>query len=142
MQAACGLAQLKKIDGFIEKRLDNFNYLYQLFSKLSNYFILPEKTKNSEPSWFGFLLTIKENKINRNELLKFLDEKKIGTRLLFSGNVTKQPYMLDKKYIIHKNLKNTDKVMNDSFWLGVYPGLDKVQLDYTYNSVVEFLKKN
>ena len=142
MQAACGLAQLKKIDGFIKKRLENFNYLYSLFSKLNDYFILPEKTKNSEPSWFGFLLTIKDEKINRNELLKFLDKKKIGTRLLFSGNVTKQPYMLDKKYIIHKNLKNTDKVMNDSFWLGVYPGLDKVHLDYIYNSVVEFLKKN
>ena len=142
MQAACGLAQLKKIDGFIKKRLDNFNYLYSLFLKLNDYFILPEKTKNSEPSWFGFLLTIKDEKINRNELLKFLDEKKIGTRLLFSGNVTKQPYMLDQKYIIHKNLKNTDKVMNDSFWFGVYPGLDKVHLDYIYNSVVEFLKKN
>ena len=141
MQAACGLAQLKKIDGFIKKRLDNFNYLYQLFSKLSNYFILPEKTKNSEPSWFGFLLTIKENKIDRNELLKFLDEKKIGTRLLFSGNVTKQPYMLDKKYIIHKDLTNTDKVMNDSFWLGVYPGLEKKHLDYVYSTVQEFIKK-
>jgi len=141
MQAACGLAQLKKIDGFIKKRLDNFNYLYQLFSKLSDYFILPEKTKNSEPSWFGFLLTIKENKLNRNELLKFLDEKKIGTRLLFSGNVTKQPYMLDKKYIVHKDLINTDKVMNDSFWLGVYPGLEKKHLDYIYSSVQEFIKK-
>jgi CDP-6-deoxy-D-xylo-4-hexulose-3-dehydrase len=141
MQAACGLAQLKKIDGFIKKRLDNFNYLYQLFSKLSNYFILPEKTKNSEPSWFGFLLTIKENKLNRNELLKFLDEKKIGTRLLFSGNVTKQPYMLDKKYIVHKDLINTDKIMNDSFWLGVYPGLEKKHLDYVYSTVQEFIKK-
>jgi len=141
MQAACGLAQLKKIDGFIEKRLDNFNYLYQLFSKLSNYFILPEKTKNSEPSGFGFLLTIKENKLNRNELLKFLDEKKIGTRLLFSGNVTKQPYMFDKKYIVHKDLKNTDKVMNDSFWLGVYPGLEKKHLNYIYSQVQEFIKK-
>ena len=142
MQAACGLAQLNKLEKFIKKRLENFNYLYSLFSQLNEYFILPEKTKNSEPSWFGFLLTIKDNKINRNELLKFLDEKKIGTRLLFSGNVTKQPYMLDKKYIIHKNLKNTDKVMNDSFWIGVYPGLDKVHLDYMYNSVIEFLKKN
>jgi CDP-6-deoxy-D-xylo-4-hexulose-3-dehydrase len=142
MQAACGLAQLKKIDRFIKKRLDNFNYLYQLFSKLSNYFILPEKTKNSEPSWFGFLLTIKENKLNRNELLKFLDEKKIGTRLLFSGNVTKQPYMLDKKYIVHKDLINTDKVMKDSFWLGVYPGLEKKHLDYVYSTVQEFIKKS
>jgi CDP-6-deoxy-D-xylo-4-hexulose-3-dehydrase len=142
MQAACGLAQLNKIEGFIKKRLDNFNYLYKLFSELSNYFILPEKTKNSQPSWFGFLLTIKEQKLNRNELLKFLDEKKIGTRLLFSGNVTKQPYMLDKKYIIHKDLTNTDKVMNDSFWLGVYPGLEKKHLDYVYSTVQEFIKKN
>jgi len=141
MQAACGLAQLNKIEGFIKKRLDNFNYLYELFSKLSDYFILPEKTNNSEPSWFGFLLTIKENKLNRNGLLKFLDEKKIGTRLLFSGNVTKQPYMLDKKYIIHKDLTNTDKVMNDSFWLGVYPGLEKKHLDYIYSTVQEFIKK-
>jgi CDP-6-deoxy-D-xylo-4-hexulose-3-dehydrase len=141
MQAACGLAQLNKIEGFIKKRLDNFNYLYKLFSKLSDYFILPEKTNNSEPSWFGFLLTIKENKLNRNDLLKFLDEKKIGTRLLFSGNVTKQPYMLDKKYIINKDLTNTDKVMNDSFWLGVYPGLEKQHLDYIYSSVQEFIKK-
>jgi CDP-6-deoxy-D-xylo-4-hexulose-3-dehydrase len=141
MQAACGLAQLNKIEGFIKKRLDNFNYLYKLFSKLSDYFILPEKTNNSEPSWFGFLLTIKENKLNRNGLLKFLDEKKIGTRLLFSGNVTKQPYMLDKKYIIHKDLTNTDKVMNDSFWLGVYPGLEKKHLDYIYSAVQEFIKK-
>jgi len=141
MQAACGIAQLKKIDGFIKKRLENFNYLYSLFSKLNDYFILPKKTKNSEPSWFGFLLTIKENKINRNELLKFLDEKKIGTRLLFSGNVTKQPYMLDKKYIVHKDLKNTDKVMNNSFWLGVYPGLEKKHLDYIYSTVKEFIKK-
>ena len=141
MQAACGLAQLNKIEGFVKKRLENFNYLYKLFSNLSNYFLLPEKTKNSEPSWFGFLLTIKEKKINRNELLKFLDEKKIGTRLLFSGNVTKQPYMLDKKYIIHKDLTNTDKVMNDSFWLGVYPGLEKKHLDYVYSTVQEFIKK-
>lgn len=141
MQAACGLAQLNKIEVFIKKRLDNFNYLYKLFSNLSNYFILPEKTKNSEPSWFGFLLTIKDNKINRNELLKFLDEKKIGTRLLFSGNVIKQPYMFGKKYIIHKSLKNTDKVMNDSFWLGVYPGLERKHLDYVYSIVQEFIKK-
>jgi CDP-6-deoxy-D-xylo-4-hexulose-3-dehydrase len=141
MQAACGLAQLNKIEGFVKKRLENFNYLYKLFSNLSNYFLLPEKTKNSEPSWFGFLLTIKEKKINRNELLKFLDEKKIGTRLLFSGNVTKQPYMLDKKYIIHKDLTNTDKVMNDSFWLGVYPGLEKKHLDYVYSTIQEFIKK-
>ena len=141
MQAACGLAQLNKIERFIKKRLDNFNYLYELFSDLEDYFILPEKTENSEPSWFGFLLTIKDEKLKRNDVIKFLDEKKIGTLLLFAGNVTKQPYMIDKKYYIHKNLKNTDKVMNDSFWVGVYPGLEKQQLDYIYNSIKNLLKK-
>ena len=141
MQAACGLAQLNKLDKFIKKRIENFNYLYSLFSKLNDYFILPIKTEGSEPSWFGFLLTIKDDKIKRNELLKFLDEKKIGTRLFFAGNVTKQPYMIDKKFLIHSNLNNTDIVMKNSFWLGVYPGLEKEHLDYMYNSVREFLKK-
>ena len=141
MQAACGLAQLNKLDKFIKKRIENFNYLYSLFSKLNDYFTLPIKTEGSEPSWFGFLLTIKDDEIKRNELLKFLDEKKIGTRLFFAGNVTKQPYMIDKKFLIHSNLNNTDIVMKNSFWLGVYPGLEKEHLDYMYNSVCEFLKK-
>lgn len=141
MQAACGLAQLNKLEKFIKKRVENFNYLHSLFSKLNDYFILPKKTEGSEPSWFGFLLTIKDDKIKRNELLKFLDEKKIGTRLFFAGNVTKQPYMIDKKFLIHSNLNNTDIVMNNSFWVGVYPGLEREHLDYIYNSVCEFLKK-
>jgi CDP-6-deoxy-D-xylo-4-hexulose-3-dehydrase len=141
MQAACGLAQLNKLEKFIKKRVENFNYLHNLFSKLNDYFILPKKTEGSEPSWFGFLLTIKDDKIKRNELLKFLDEKKIGTRLFFAGNVTKQPYMIDKKFLIHSNLNNTDIAMNNSFWVGVYPGLEKEHLDYIYNSVCEFLKK-
>jgi CDP-6-deoxy-D-xylo-4-hexulose-3-dehydrase len=141
MQAACGLAQLNKIEKFIKKRAENFNYLHKIFSDLQDYFILPEKTKNSEPSWFGFLLTIKDEKYKRNDLLKFLDEKKIGTRLLFAGNVTKQPYMLNKKHVIHKNLKNTDKIMHNSFWVGVYPGLDKRHLDYIYLSINQFINK-
>lgn len=141
MQAACGLAQLNKLEKFIKKRVENFNYLHRLFSELNDYFILPKKTEGSEPSWFGFLLTIQDDKIKRNELLKFLDEKKIGTRLFFAGNVTKQPYMMDKKFLIHSNLNNTDIAMNNSFWVGVYPGLEKEHLDYIYNSVCEFLKK-
>ena len=142
MQAACGLAQLNKIEKFIKKRAENFNYLHKIFSDFEDYFILPKKTKNSEPSWFGFLLTIKDEKFKRNDLLKFLEERKIGTRLLFAGNITKQPYMVNKKYIIHKNLKNTDKIMNDSFWVGVYPGLDKKHLDYICLSINHFIKKN
>jgi CDP-6-deoxy-D-xylo-4-hexulose-3-dehydrase len=139
MQAACGLAQLKKINIFIEKRKNNFDYLFKLFSNLNDYFILPVKTPNSEPSWFGFLLTIKNNKLDRNNLLKYLDKKKIGTRLLFAGNITKQPYMSNKNYKIHKDLINTDKVMNDSFWIGVYPGLTQEHLDYMYLSIKEYI---
>lgn len=139
MQAACGLAQLNKIEKFINKRVNNFNYLYKLFLNLEDFFILPKKTENSNPSWFGFLLTVKNNKLDRNKLIKFLDQKKIGTRLLFAGNVTKQPYMLNVKYKIHKDLTNTDKVMNDSFWVGVYPGLENEHLDYIYSSVREFI---
>jgi CDP-6-deoxy-D-xylo-4-hexulose-3-dehydrase len=139
MQAACGLAQLNKIEKFINKRVNNFNYLYKLFLNLEDFFILPKKTENSNPSWFGFLLTVKNNKLDRNKLIKFLDQKKIGTRLLFAGNVTKQPYMLNAKYKIHKDLTNTDKVMNDSFWVGVYPGLENEHLDYIYSSVREFI---
>jgi CDP-6-deoxy-D-xylo-4-hexulose-3-dehydrase len=142
MQAACGLAQLKKINFFIEKRRNNFDYLFRLFSNLNDYFILPVKTTNSEPSWFGFLLTIKNNKIDRNNLLKFLDKKKIGTRLLFAGNITKQPYMSNKSYKIHKDLINTEKVMNDSFWMGVYPGLTQEHLDYMYLSIKEYINAN
>ena len=141
MQAACGLAQLKKLDNFIKQRTLNFERLYKFFSDFSDYFILPEKTKDSQPSWFGFLLTIKENKLNRNQLVKFFDNKKIGTRLLFAGNIIKQPYMLGKKFKIHKDLKNTDIVMNNSFWLGVFPGLTMDHLSYVYESTKEFLKK-
>jgi CDP-6-deoxy-D-xylo-4-hexulose-3-dehydrase len=142
MQAACGLAQLEKINLFIEKRKNNFDYLFKLFSNLNDYFILPVKTPNSEPSWFGFLLTIKDSKLDRNNLLKFLDKKKIGTRLLFAGNITKQPYMNNIKYKIHKDLTNSDKVMNDSFWIGVYPGLTQEHLDYMYLSIKEYIDVN
>ena len=109
---------------------------------MNDYFILPVKTPNSEPSWFGFLLTIKDSKLDRNNLLKFLDKKKIGTRLLFAGNITKQPYMNNIKYKIHKDLTNSDKVMNDSFWIGVYPGLTQEHLDYMYLSIKEYIDVN
>jgi CDP-6-deoxy-D-xylo-4-hexulose-3-dehydrase len=141
MQAACGLAQLKKLDIFIKKRIENFNYLYSLFSELKDYFILPEKTVNSNPSWFGFLLTLKENKFNRNDLIRYLDQNKIATRLLFAGNVTKQPYMLKLNYRKHDELINTDLVMNNSFWVGVYPGLNKEHLEYIFKTVKNFITK-
>ena len=143
MQAACGLAQISKLDEFILARNNNFKYLNSHLNELKDFFILPQSTTNSEPSWFGYLLTLKDNiKFSRNDLVQFLNEKKIGTRLLFAGNVTKQPYFINQDYRIIKDLKNTDKVMKDSFWLGVYPGLNKNHLDYVIENIREFVKKN
>tara|TARA_B100000989_G_C19523642_1_gene465605 strand:- start:1561 stop:2868 length:1308 start_codon:yes stop_codon:yes gene_type:complete len=141
MQAACGVAQLKKLDNFIKIRKENFKYLLNKFKKFEEFFILPEPTKKSSPSWFGFPLTIRpETKIERSNLLKFLEEKKIGTRLLFGGNLTKQPYMINKKFLISGSLKNTEIIMNNSFWLGVYPGLNYEHLDYIENCISLYLK--
>jgi len=131
MQAACGLAQLDQVDEFVQTRKDNFSYLTEKLQNLTDYLILPEATENSTPSWFGFPITIKQNAgTSRLMLLKYLDQYNIGTRLLFAGNLTKQPYFEGRKYRIVGNLVNTDIIMNQSFWLGVYPGLCNEQLDY------------
>jgi CDP-6-deoxy-D-xylo-4-hexulose-3-dehydrase len=142
MQAACGLAQLNKLELFINKRKENFNFLYSLLKEFEDYFILPEATTNSEPSWFGFPLTVRDsNLINRESLLKFLNEKKIGTRLLFAGNLTKQPYMKNIKYKIVDDLNVADKIMKNTFWIGVFPGLHKDHFQYIYEAFKVFLKK-
>jgi CDP-6-deoxy-D-xylo-4-hexulose-3-dehydrase len=141
MQAAVGLSQLKKLDNFTLKRKENFKFIYSCLSNLENYFILPQKTLNSDPSWFGFPIAIREKSpFSRNELLKFLDEKKIGTRLLFGGNLLKQPCY---KNIEHRalDLKNSDFVMNQVFWIGVYPGLTKSMLTYIVEILNEFINK-
>jgi CDP-6-deoxy-D-xylo-4-hexulose-3-dehydrase len=131
MQAACGLAQLDQVDEFVQTRKDNFSYLTEKLQNLNDYLILPEATENSTPSWFGFPITIKKDAgTSRLMLLKYLDQYNIGTRLLFAGNLTKQPYFEGRKYKIIGNLVNTDIIMNQSFWLGVYPGLCNEQLDY------------
>jgi len=141
MQAACGLAQLDRLEGFIKKRQENFNFLYNNLSSLEEFLILPEPEINSEPSWFGFPLTLKKNnKYNRNDLVKFLNENKIGTRLLFSGNLTKQPYMKNINFKIHDNLKNTDLIMENTFWIGLYPGLSKEHLQYSVFIIKNFFK--
>lgn len=142
MQAACGLAQIKKLDKFIEKRKLNFMFLKKEFKNLESEFILPEAEKFSEPSWFGFPLTLKKNsKINRVDLLRFLDEKKIGTRLLFSGNLTKQPAYLNKTFRISGELLNTDLIMNNTFWIGLHPLLGEEELTYMTNSIQDFIRK-
>ena len=143
MQAAIGLGQLDSINSFINKRIENHNYLSILFKDLEEYFILPKATQNSEPSWFGFLLTIRPNvNIKRHDLLRFLEDKKIGTRLLFAGNITKQPAYKGLEYKVIGDLKNTDLIMNNSFWLGVWPGLSKDNLRYMFDSVKEFIDSN
>ena len=142
MQAACGVAQIEKLEKFIKARNENFDYLNSKFKLMEDKFILPEATSNSVPSWFGYLLTIRDNKINRNDLVKYLNTKNIGTRLLFSGNLTKQPYMKDKVFRVEGELNNTDIVMNNSFWVGVFPGLKKIHLDYIFLEIKNFCIKN
>ena len=143
MQAACGLAQLDKLDGFVQARKDNFKYLHDRLQSCAEFLILPEATENSDPSWFGFLITIKpEANIRRVDLLEYLDQNKIGTRLLFAGNLTRQPYMKGKNYRVSGELTNTDVVMNDSFWIGVYPGLTTEMLDFTVEKIESYLGLN
>jgi CDP-6-deoxy-D-xylo-4-hexulose-3-dehydrase len=141
MQAACGLAQLDRLEGFIKKRKENFNYLYKNLKDLEEFLILPEPEKNSNPSWFGFPLSLNKNsKFNRNDLIKYLNDNKIGTRLLFSGNLIKQPYMKDVNFKVQGELKNTDFVMENTFWIGLYPGLSKEQLQYSVLKIKDFFK--
>jgi len=140
MQAAVGVAQLEKLPEFIKTRKANYLQLRRGLKQLSDYIILPEETDNSETSWFGFPITLKQHK--RNDLIAFLDAKKIASRLLFGGNLTKQPYFKELDYRIANKLENTDKVMNNTLWLGVYPGLNEVMLDYMISALNEFFIGN
>lgn len=143
MQAACGLAQLSRLDHFIERRNANFQYLREGLASLEQYLHLPVATPNSEPSWFGFPINLKESAgVDRVDLLKFLDEHKIGTRLLFAGNLTRQPYMLGQKFRVSENLVNSDRVMNQTFWLGVFPALHKEHLDFVIEKMESFFGVN
>ena len=139
MQAACGLAQLKRLPGFIKKRNSNFDYLLKRMSTLTDFLDFTEPTKNSKPSWFGFPITIKESSIFRRiDLIKYLNQNKVDSRLLFAGNLTKQPSILGSEYRVVGELPNTDITMNQTFWIGVYPGLDKEHLDYISEKFEEF----
>lgn len=139
IQAACGLAQMSSLDSFIKKRKDNFKYLNERMANLSSYFIFPKVEDNADPSWFGFPLIMKSGKKNaREKLLRYLKTKNIGTRLLFAGNVIKQPYFEKISYKKIGELKNTDIVMERAFWLGVYPGLTKEMLDYVINCLEKY----
>ena len=136
MQAACGLAQLDRVDGFIQSRKDNFNYLTNKLQSVTDYLTLPQATENSDPSWFGFPITIKSNAgTDRITLLKYLNQNNIGTRLLFAGNITKQPYFNDIEYRIVSELENTNIIMNNTFWIGVFPGITEEMMDFVVEKI-------
>lgn len=143
MQAACGVAQLKRAPEFIKKRNENFEYLKNRLSTLTDFIEFTEATENSTPSWFGFPITVKESSgVSRVDLTKYLDQNKIGTRLLFAGNLTRQPYFENVEYRISGELTNTDITMNSTLWLGVFPALGKEQLDFIADKLEEFFGVN
>jgi CDP-6-deoxy-D-xylo-4-hexulose-3-dehydrase len=139
MQAALGLSQLGKLDGFISKRRANFEYLHKRLKNVQG-LILPRATPKSEPSWFGFPITLDPDlEIDREELLRFLDSRLIGTRLMFAGNVMRQPAYRNIDFRVVGELTNSDIVMRRTFWVGVYPGLTEPMLDFVADSIIEFV---
>src|SRR6202789_3187862 len=139
MQAALGLSQIQKLPYFIERRKENFSYLKKLLQPLSEFLILPQATENSDPSWFGFPIAVKTDApFTRDQLTGALEARKIGTRLLFAGNLLRQPAYEGYAYRVVGTLTNTDFVMNQVFWIGVFPGLGKDMLDYISQSMIQF----
>ena len=140
MQAALGVAQMARLDEFIAARKRNFAHLTERLKACEEFLILPEATADSDPSWFGFLLTLRESApCNRVDLLRYLDQYKVGTRLLFAGNVTRQPYMKGREFRVSGDLPVANVITERSFWIGVYPGLTTEMLDYAADRICEFL---
>lgn len=140
MQAAVGLAQLDRLEDFIAARKRNFALLTEMLRPLEDVLILPEPTPNSEPSWFGYPITVRPGSgVDRNELVQALDAKKIGTRLLFGGNLLRQPYMKNREYRVVGELTNADTVTDNTFWIGLYPGLTADHLAYTSEAIFAFI---
>lgn len=145
MQAAVGCAQLDKFPSFVERRKQNFKMLYEGLKDLDDKLILPEKEPNSDPSWFGFMITVKDN-LNRNDIVQYLETHGVQTRMLFAGNLIKHPCFDqirgdDSKYRVIGNLENTDKIMKDTFWIGVYPGMTNEKLDYMIKCIKEAINQ-
>jgi CDP-6-deoxy-D-xylo-4-hexulose-3-dehydrase len=141
MQAAIGVAQLKKLPDFIQSRNENWTILFDGLKKYEEFFILPRPTPNSIPSWFGFALTVRQGSpFSRNQIVNHLEKKKISTRMLFAGNLTRQPSFKDVQYRVVGGLENTDIVMNDTFWVGVYPGIGQAEIDYILSVFDDFIR--
>lgn len=140
MQAACALAQMDRLDGFIAARKRNFAFLRERLAGCEEFLELPQATERSDPSWFGFPITLREAaNLARVDLLRHLDQYRIGTRLLFAGNLVRQPYMAGRTYRVSGELSNTDRVMRDTFWIGLYPGLSSEMLDFGAGKIEAFL---
>jgi CDP-6-deoxy-D-xylo-4-hexulose-3-dehydrase len=146
MQAAVGCAQLEKFPSFVEKRKANFARITAGLKSVEDKIMLPKATPGSDPSWFGYLMTLRDGAdFTRNDLAEFLESRNIQTRNLFAGNLLRHPCFdtlaKDRDYRVIGELPNTDKIMNDSFWIGVYPGMTDVMIDYMTSSIVEFVNK-
>jgi CDP-6-deoxy-D-xylo-4-hexulose-3-dehydrase len=140
MQAACGVAQLQRAAEFVQTRKDNFAFLKDRLKSCEEFLLLPQASEHSDPSWFGFPITLKDNSpVSRLDLLTYLDQNKVGTRLLFAGNLTRQPYMLGRNFRVVGELTNTDVVMNNTFWIGVQPALTKDMMQFAVSKIEAYL---
>ena len=143
MRADCGLAQFDKAQQFIQARIDNLAFLKERLKDCEDFVSLPVATEHSDPSWFGFPITLKENcSVTRLDLLTYLDQNKVGTRLLFAENLTRQPYMIGANYRISGDLTNTDNVMNNTFWIGLHPALTPTMLEFTASKIETYFGVN
>ena len=140
MQAACGLAQLGKVEAFVAARKRNFTFLHERLKACEEFLILPQATPESDPSWFGFPITLRENApVSRHELVTYLEQERVGTRLLFAGNLTRQPYMQGRHYRVSGELTNSDAVMERTFWIGVQPALIEPMLEHAAGCIAQYL---
>ncbi|MEA1835255.1 lipopolysaccharide biosynthesis protein RfbH [Methylobacterium durans] len=141
MQAAVGLSQLDHLPDFIESRKRNFRHLSEGLSLVEDRFVLPQATPNSDPSWFGYPITVRDNAgFTRDEIVKYLNERRIGTRLLFGGNLIRQPYMKDQNYRVSGQLHSADRIVDHTFWVGVYPGLRQPEIAYVIDCIIDFCR--
>jgi len=142
MQAAVGVAQLRKLPEFIKKRKENFKAYYDYFKCYENYFVLPKWEDKADPSWFGFFITVKEDApFTRNQIASYLEDNKVATRTLFGGNIVRQPAYKGKRHRVVSNLKNADLMMNNGFWIGVYPGIDRDRQEYVIETLDAFFER-